>query len=460
VSARPFNRIYIANRGEIAVRIIRACQALGIESVIGVSEADRGSLAAQLATRSVCIGPASSRESYLRPEILITAALGTGCEAVHPGYGFLSERAHFSRLCADNGLVFIGPSPESIESMGDKLTAVRLADAAGVARVPGSDKVTSVDVARREAERIGYPFLFKASAGGGGRGMRLVHAEPELAQAMESAAAEALAAFGDATVYMEKYIEHARHIEIQILGDSHGNVVHLGERDCSTQRRHQKLIEEAPSPFIPESVRRQLSEDAVRLARQVNYQGAGTVEFVYDEDSQQAYFLEMNTRIQVEHPVTEMVTGTDLVVEQIRIAAGEPISFSQDQLRIRGHAIECRINAEDAQRNFAPSPGRINQWKLPVGDGVRVDTHCFEGYLVPPYYDSLLGKLIVWGENRSEAIRRLQQALDTFVVTGISTTVEFHREVLGHADFAEGRVNTRWVEEQFLPSRLEAEPAH
>ncbi|MDO8298720.1 MAG: acetyl-CoA carboxylase biotin carboxylase subunit [Lacisediminimonas sp.] len=454
-----FNRIYIANRGEIAVRIIRACKSLGIETVVGVSEADRGSLAAQLATRSVCIGPAPSRDSYLRPEILITAALATGCQAVHPGYGFLSERAHFSRLCAENGLVFIGPSPEAIESMGDKLTAVRLADAAGVARVPGSDKVTDVDVARRDAQRIGYPFLFKASAGGGGRGMRLVRTAPELADAMESASAEALAAFGDATVYMEKYIERARHIEIQVLGDSHGNVVHLGERDCSTQRRHQKLIEEAPSPFIPDSVRRKLADDAVRLARQVNYQGAGTVEFVYDEDTQQAYFLEMNTRIQVEHPVTEMITGQDLVAEQIRIAAGQPISFTQEQMQITGHAIECRINAEDAQRNFSPSPGRIGQWQLPAGEGVRVDTHCFEGYMVPPYYDSLLGKLIVLGTDRTDAIRRLQVALDAFVVTGVSTTVDFHRAVIGHADFAEGRVNTRWVEETFLSSRTEAATA-
>ncbi len=438
------------------MRIIRACQSLGIETVIGVSEADRDSLAAQIATRSVCIGPAPSRDSYLRPEILITAALGTGCQAVHPGYGFLSERAHFSRLCAENGLVFIGPSPEAIESMGDKLTAVRLADAAGVARVPGSDKVTSVDVAREDAQRIGYPFLFKASAGGGGRGMRLVRAAAELADAMESAAAEALAAFGDATVYMEKYIERARHIEIQVLGDSHGNVVHLGERDCSTQRRHQKLIEEAPSPFIPDSVRQQLADDAVRLARQVNYQGAGTVEFVYDEDTQQAYFLEMNTRIQVEHPVTEMITGRDLVAEQIRIAAGQAISFTQAQMQISGHAIECRINAEDAQRNFSPSPGRICQWQVPTGEGVRVDTHCFEGYLVPPYYDSLLGKLIVLGTDRADAIRRLQIALEAFVVTGVSTTVGFHREVIGHTDFAEGRVNTRWVEESFLSTGAES----
>ena len=299
-----FRRVFIANRGEIAVRIVRACQSLGIESVVAVSMADRDSLAARLATRAVCIGPASSSLSYLKPEALITAALGTGCQAVHPGYGFLSERAAFSRLCNENGLVFIGPSPEAIEAMGDKLTAVRLADAAQVARVPGSDKVTSAEAAEAEAERIGYPFLFKASAGGGGRGMRLVRQKAELAGAMESAANEAKAAFGDATLYMEKYIERARHIEIQILADAHGNIVHLGERDCSTQRRHQKLIEEAPSPFITDDLRRKLAASAVRLAQRVNYQGAGTIEFVYDESTGEAYFLEMNSRIQVEHPVT------------------------------------------------------------------------------------------------------------------------------------------------------------
>ncbi len=448
-----FQRVFIANRGEIAVRIVRACQSLGIESVVAVSMADRDSLAARLATRAVCIGPASSSLSYLKPEALITAAIGTGCQAVHPGYGFLSERAAFSRLCNENGLVFIGPSPEAIEAMGDKLTAVRLADAAQVARVPGSDKVTSVEAAEAEAERIGYPFLFKASAGGGGRGMRLVRQKAELAGAMESAANEAKAAFGDATLYMEKYIERARHIEIQILADAHGNVVHLGERDCSTQRRHQKLIEEAPSPFITDDLRRKLAASAIRLAQRVNYQGAGTIEFVYDESTGKAYFLEMNTRIQVEHPVTEMVTGRDLVVEQIRIAAGEPISFSQDEVRVRGHAIECRINAEDAARNFQPGPGRIAEWIAPEDEGVRVDSHCYQGYVVPPYYDSLLAKLIVHGADRGEAIRKMRSSLEQFVVTGIPTTIGFHHEVLSHDDFRDGRVNTRWVEESFLSAR-------
>ena len=449
----PFKRVLVANRGEIAVRIVRACQALGIESVVAVSMADRDSLAAQLATRAVCIGPASASQSYLKPEALITAALGTGCEAVHPGYGFLSERATFSRMCAESGLVFIGPSPEAIESMGDKLTAVRLADAAKVARVPGSDKVTSRDQAEAEAKRIGYPFLFKASAGGGGRGMRLVRDKAELASAMESAAVEARAAFGDDTLYMEKFIESARHIEIQILADSRGNVVHLGERDCSTQRRHQKLIEEAPSPFISPALRTQLAEAAVRLARRVDYRGAGTVEFVYDEKTKKAYFLEMNTRIQVEHPVTEMITGRDLVIEQIRIAAGEAISFTQDEVSVRGHAIECRINAEDVARNFAPGPGRIVEWRVPQQQGVRIDTHCYAGYSVPPYYDSLLGKLIVHGVDRDAAIRSMRESLDSFVVTGVPTTIAFHRDVLAHDDFRTGKVNTRWVEDKFLPAR-------
>ena len=443
-------RIFIANRGEIAVRVVRACDKLGIESVVGVSEADRDSLAARLATRAVCIGPARSADSYLRPEILVAAALGTGCEAVHPGYGFLSERAAFSRLCAEVGLVFIGPSPEAIDSMGDKITALRLAAQAGVPRVPGSDSIKTPDDARRAAHMIGYPVLLKASAGGGGRGMRIVRSEPEMGAAIESAAAEALAAFGDPTLYLEKFIERARHVEIQVLGDAHGNVVHLGERECSTQRRHQKLIEEAPSPVIDAAMRAKLGEAAVTLAKRVNYQGAGTVEFVYDETERRYYFLEMNTRIQVEHPVTEMVTGRDLVSEQIRIAAGEAISFGQDEVCIEGHAIECRINAENADRNFAPSPGRLLAWEPPEGSDVRVDTHCFAGYAVPPFYDSLLAKLIVRGTDRTAAIARMREALGRFAVDGIHTTIAFHRRVLEHDDFRAGRVTTRWVEEEFL----------
>lgn len=446
----PFQRVFVANRGEIAVRIIRACHKLGVETVVAISEADRESMAARIATRAVCVGPASASLSYLNANALVQAALSTSCQAVHPGYGFLSERSAFSRLCEENGLAFIGPTPEAIDSMGDKLTAIRFADEADVARVPGSDRVTSVEQARADAARIGFPFLFKASAGGGGRGMRLVRSAAELESAMSSAAAEAQAAFGDNTLYMEKYVESARHIEIQIMADTHGNVVHLGERDCSTQRRHQKLIEEAPSAFISPATRAKLAQSAVRLAKRVNYRGAGTVEFVYDEKTQEAYFLEMNTRIQVEHPVTEMVTGIDLVAEQIRVAAGEPLSFTQDDVRTNGHSIECRINAENAARNFMPGPGRITTWNAPQGEGVRVDTHCEAGYLVPPYYDSLLAKLIVHGKDRAEAIARMLESLRGFEVKGVPTTIAFHHDVLSQGDFAEGRVNTRWVEEKFL----------
>ena len=449
----PFQRVFVANRGEIAVRIIRACQKLGVETVAAVSEADRGSMAAKLATRTVCIGPATASQSYLNANALVAAALGTGCQAVHPGYGFLSERSAFARLCEENGLTFIGPTPEAIDSMGDKLTAIRMADAADVPRVPGSDRVASLEQARADAQRIGYPFLFKASAGGGGRGMRLVRGPQELELALKSAAAEAQAAFGDSTLYIEKYIESARHIEIQIIADQHGNVVHLGERDCSTQRRHQKLIEEAPSVFISPATRARLAQAAVRLAKLVSYRGAGTVEFVYDERTEEAYFLEMNTRIQVEHPVTEMITGIDLVAEQIRVAAGEPLSFTQDDVTATGHSIECRINAEDAARDFMPGPGRIKVWAAPQGEGVRVDTHCEPGYLVPPYYDSLLAKLIVHGKDRTEAIARMRESLSAFRVEGIPTTIGFHHDVLSDKDFAAGKVNTRWVEEQFLARR-------
>ncbi len=456
MAAALFKRIFVANRGEIAVRVVRACDQLGIESVAAVSLADRDSLAARMATRAVCIGPASATQSYLRPEILITAALGSGCDAIHPGYGFLSERAQFSRMCAEAGITFIGPAPEAIEVMGDKLSAVQLAEEVGVPRVPGSGRVDNSDSAREFARAHGYPVLIKASAGGGGRGMRVVRRDEDLLSQLAAAAAEAQAAFGDASLYVEKFIERARHIEIQIIGDAHGNVVHLGERDCSTQRRHQKLIEEAPSPAIDESLRQQLAEAAVKLARHVRYVGVGTVEFVFDDDTRRWYFLEMNTRIQVEHPVTEMVTGRDLVVEQIRVAAGEPISFTQQDVALTGHAIECRINAEDAGANFAPRPGRIQTWVTPTGEGVRVDTHCFPGYLVPPYYDSLLAKIIVHAHDRAEAVARMRDALDRLQVSGVPTTAPFHQQVLDHPDFANGAVTTRWVEETFMPATQQA----
>ena len=453
-------RLFVANRGEIAVRIIRACQRLGIEAVVAVSDVDRNSLAARLATRAVCIGPAAASQSYLRAETLVAAALGSGCQAVHPGYGFLSERPAFARMCEHAGLLFVGPRPESIEAMGEKLAAVHIAEQAGIPRVPGSDRIETIEDARRAAERIGFPLLIKANAGGGGRGMRLVHEARGLVGAMESAASEARAAFGDPMLYIEKFISRARHVEVQVLGDGKRNVVHLGERDCSTQRRYQKLIEEAPSPVIDHRVRRQMTDAAVSLAAQVAYRGAGTVEFVYDPENQKFYFLEMNTRIQVEHPVTEMVTGRDLVVEQIQIAAGEPISFVQKDVELRGHAIECRINAEDPARNFMPCPGRIEIWDPPpTGNHLRVDTHCYAGYLVPPHYDSLLAKLIVHARDRSSAIQSMSEALAGFTVSGVATTIPFHRAVLGHDDFHSAAIHTRWVDQEFLPAMTAATSA-
>jgi len=442
-----FKRLFVANRGEIAVRIVGACERLGIESVVAVSDADRDTLAARIATSAVCIGPAPAMQSYLRPETLVAAAVGTGCQAIHPGYGFLSERAGFARLCAEAGIVFVGPSPEAIEAMGDKITAVRLAEEAGVARVPGTGRLDDVAAARAAAARVGYPVLLKATAGGGGRGMRVVAAERELAAAMEAASSEAKAAFGDGTLYMEKFLRHARHIEVQVLGDTQGNIVHLGERDCSTQRRHQKLIEEAPSPILDAVLRERLCESALRLARRAGYRSAGTIEFVYDEAANDAYFLEMNTRIQVEHPVTEEVTGQDLVAEQIRIAAGEPISFAQNDVHPTGHAIECRINAEDAARGFMPSPGRLERWAPPAAPDIRVESHCYPGYVVPPYYDSLLAKVIVRGADRNAAIDRMIEALNGFEVAGVATTIPFQLQVLRHDDFRAARVHTRWVDD-------------
>jgi acetyl-CoA carboxylase biotin carboxylase subunit len=453
-------RLFVANRGEIAVRIIRACQRLGIEAVVAVSDVDRNSLAAQLATRAVCIGPAAASQSYLRAETLVAAAVGSGCQALHPGYGFLSERPAFARMCEHAGLLFVGPRAESIEAMGEKLAAVHIAEQAGVPRVPGSDRIETIEEARRAAERIGFPLLIKANAGGGGRGMRLVHEARDLAGAIESAASEARAAFGDPMLYIEKFISRARHVEVQVLGDGKGNVVHLGERDCSTQRRYQKLIEEAPSPVIDHRVRRQMTDAAVSLAAQVAYRGAGTVEFVYDPESQKFYFLEMNTRIQVEHPVTEMVTGRDLVAEQIQIAAGEPISFVQKDVELHGHAIECRINAENPARNFMPCPGRIEIWDPPpTGNHLRVDTHCYAGYVVPPHYDSLLAKLIVHARDRSSAIRSMSEALTGFTVSGVATTIPFHRAVLAHDDFHGAAIHTRWVDQEFLPAMTAATSA-
>jgi acetyl-CoA carboxylase biotin carboxylase subunit len=443
-------RVFVANRGEIAVRVIRACKALGLETVLGVSEADRESMGAELADRAICIGPAPASQSYLRPEILVTAATGTGCQALHPGYGFLSERAQFQRMCTEGGLIFVGPGAEAIDAVGDKLSAIRIAKRIGVPTVPGSEELRSEEEVRAAAATIGYPCLLKASAGGGGRGMRLVRSADELSAALASAKAEAQSAFGDSTVYLEKFIERAKHIEIQVLGDLHGNLVHLFERDCSVQRRHQKLIEEAPCQVLAPARRAEIAEAALTLARAVGYSGAGTVEFVLDLDTERFYFLEMNTRLQVEHPVTEMITGVDIVQEQLRVAANERLSFRQADLSIRGHAIECRINAEDPARGFAPSPGRVTRWTPPAGPGVRLDTHCSEGYFVPPFYDSMIGKLIVWGDNRTQSAERMAAALGDFAVEGVKTTIPFHRNVLGHGDFHQSKITTRWVENKFL----------
>ncbi|TCT03710.1 acetyl-CoA carboxylase biotin carboxylase subunit [Paralcaligenes ureilyticus] len=444
-------RIFVANRGEIAVRVIRACKEMDIEVVIGVSEADRDSLPAKLADKAVCIGPASSSQSYLRHDLLITAATATGCDAVHPGYGFLSERPVFSQACTDNGLIFIGPSPEAIQAMGDKLSAIRLAKEAGVPVIPGSGKLSSPDEAKKAAKRIGYPCLIKASAGGGGRGMRIVRSAAELLPSFDSAQREAQAAFGDSTVYLEKFIEQAKHIEFQILGDQHGGLVHLFERDCSVQRRHQKLIEEAPSPVITPKQRKEMGDAALSLAKAVGYYSAGTIEFVYDVQTGHFYFLEMNTRIQVEHPVTELITGIDLVKEQIRIAAGERLSFRAEDLEIRGHAIECRINAEDPLHDFRPAPGRVKTWRPPAGKGVRLDTHCYEGYLISPFYDSMVAKLITYAPSREQARTEMSKALENFVIEGPCTTIPLHRAVIADKAFEDSTVTTRWLEGEFLP---------
>jgi acetyl-CoA carboxylase, biotin carboxylase subunit len=441
-------RVLVANRGEIAVRIIKACQLLAIETVAAVSEADRESLAAKIANRSVCIGPARSTDSYLKTTALIAAAQATGCDALHPGYGFLSERAELAQACADNGIIFVGPSVENITRMGDKLEARKIAASSGVPTVPGSDHAKSPGEAALMAQKVGYPILLKASAGGGGRGIKLVTKPDEMETTFRTAAAEARAAFGNDTLYMERYVGNARHIEVQVLGDHFGNVVHLGERDCSLQRRHQKIIEEAPAYALLPEVRAKIAGAAATLARSIGYRNAGTIEFIYDNDTQEFFFLEMNTRIQVEHPVTEMITGVDLVAQQLLIARGQALAFKQADIRFTGHAIECRVNAESPQHGFRPCPGRIVQWQPPAADGIRVDSHCYRGYFVPPFYDSLLAKLIVHGANRAAAINRTEQALSSFHVEGIDTGIPFLETVIDDTEYRAGKVNTRWLEQK------------
>ncbi len=442
------SRVLVANRGEIAVRIIRACQSLGIETVAAVSDADRESMAAKLADRAVCIGPPRSTDSYLKVENLIAAAHGTGCDALHPGYGFLSERPALAQACAENNIAFIGPSADNITQMGDKLQARKIARAAGVPLVPGSDHARTPREAAQMAEKIGYPLLLKASAGGGGRGIKLVWSPSEIEDTFRTAAAEARAAFGNDTLYMERYVGNARHIEVQILGDQLGNVIHLGERDCSLQRRHQKIVEEAPAYAVPPEVRAKICNAAATLARSIGYQSAGTIEFIYDNDTADFYFLEMNTRIQVEHPVTEMITGVDLVAQQLRIARGEPLPFQQSDIQFTGHAIECRITAESPQHGFRPCPGPIVEWEAPEEPGIRLDTHCYPGYCVPPYYDSLLAKLIVHADSRAAAADKTAWALERFRVTGIDTLIPFLQDVIADPEYRAGKVNTRWLEKK------------
>ena len=439
-------RVLIANRGEIAVRVIRACRALGIETVLGASEADKDSLPASMADRVLCIGPAQSAGSYLNVGTIVEAALGSGSDAVHPGYGFLAEKPELSQACMDNGIAFIGPNPQHIRTMGDKLAARQAVAGLGIPVVPGSGLIDEFSKASAMAEDVGYPILLKAAAGGGGKGMKTVYRPDDLETVYREAAAEARSAFGDDRLYMESFIPNARHIEVQVLSDRHGNGVHLFERDCSVQRRYQKLIEEAPAPGLSGDLRERLCQAALEITQAIRYENAGTVEFILDQDRGSFHFLEMNTRIQVEHPVTEMITNTDLVQEQIRVAQGEPISFSQSQVTPKGHAIECRINAEQPWDNFRPSPGRITRWEPPEGAGIRVDSHCYPGYTVPPFYDSLLAKLIVTGNTRMEAIAQLQRALANFHVAGVDTTIPFLSSLVERADFIAGQVNTGWLE--------------
>ncbi|PZV07324.1 MAG: acetyl-CoA carboxylase biotin carboxylase subunit [Leptolyngbya sp.] len=442
-----FSKILIANRGEIALRILRTCEEMGIATVAVHSTVDRHALHVQLADEAVCIGEAPSQKSYLNIPNIIAAALTRNASAIHPGYGFLAENARFAEICADHQIVFVGPSPDSIRRMGDKSTAKDTMQKVGVPTVPGSGGLLTDEAeAYAVASEIGYPVMIKATAGGGGRGMRLVNNESELVKAFMAAQGEAQAAFGNSGVYMEKFIDRPRHIEFQILADSYGNVVHLGERDCSIQRRHQKLLEEAPSPRLTADQREKMGAAAVLAAQSINYVGAGTVEFLVDSQGN-FYFMEMNTRIQVEHPVTEMITGIDLIAAQLTIAQGEKLPFTQSDIQIRGHAIECRINAEDPDHNFRPNPGRISGYLAPGGMGVRMDSHVYTDYEIPPYYDSLVGKLIVWGPDRPTAIRRMRRALRECAITGLPTTIGFHQKVLENANFLSGDVYTNFVAE-------------
>jgi len=450
-----FKKVLIANRGEIALRVIRACRELDIQTVAVYSDADRESLHVRFADDDVCIGPPPGKDSYLKISRLIAAAEITGADAIHPGYGFLAENAEFAETCRASGIAFIGPTPDQIRVMGDKASARRAMSEVGVPIVPGTPgPVDDPEEALTFAREIGFPVIIKAAAGGGGKGMRVARDPDDFARSFQLARSEALSAFGNGDVYVEKFLERPRHVEFQVMGDTHGNVIHLGERDCSVQRRHQKLIEEAPCPVMTPELRERMGEAAVRGAKAINYVGAGTIEMLLDVDGS-FYFMEMNTRIQVEHPVTEMLTGVDLVKEQIRVAAGMPLSVASTPA-FRGHVIECRVNAEDPSRNFQPSPGRIETFHQPGGPGVRIDTHAYAGYTVPPFYDSMIAKLIVQGNTREEALKRMQIALESFVIEGVKTTMPFLARVMQHPGFQAGQVHTKWLE--FEGAELLKEP--
>ena len=446
-----FRRILIANRGEIALRIMRACHQMGIEAVAVCSEADKGARYLSMAHDTICIGPARSAQSYLDISRIVSAAEIADVDAIHPGYGFLSEKAHFAEVCRSCGITFIGPPPEAINLMGDKSKAKDTARKAGVPTIPGSDgPVGSEQEALATAKQLGYPIMIKAVSGGGGRGMRVAHNDVALVSGYLAARSEAEAAFGDSSVYLEKMIQKARHIEVQFIADQHGNVFSLHERDCTTQRRHQKLIEEAPSPVVTPELRQQMGDAARALCKQAGYYNAGTIEFLLDADNR-FYFMEVNARIQVEHPVTEEVTGIDLIEAQLRVAAGERLPWKQEEIQLRGHAIECRINAEDPAQGFKPSPGVITTWIAPGGRNVRLDTHAHAGYRIPSHYDSMIGKLIVRGETREEAIAIMQRALDEFVVEGVKTTIPLHKEILRSEAFRKAQMDTKYVETHLLP---------
>ncbi len=450
-------RVLIANRGEIAVRIIKACEESDVETVLVVSEADQDSLPARLADKVVCIGPAQTNLSYLNLPAIIAAAQGTGADAIHPGYGFLAENPDLPKACEDNGIVFIGPRSETMRQLGDKIRARNTARQCKVPINEGSEGLASVADVEARGDEIGYPILIKASAGGGGRGMRIVNEAKDLKNAFDMASNEAQQAFGDPTLFVERYVQNARHVEVQILGDNFGRIVHLGQRDCSSQRRYQKVVEEAQPIGLDAAMTEEISAAAVALARGIDYNGAGTVEFLVDMDRKQFYFMEVNTRIQVEHPVTEEITGVDLVKEQIRLAFGHALPMNQSDIQFEGHSIECRVTAEDARHDFMPTPGKLTRFAVPYGNGVRVDTHCHQGYTITPYYDSLLAKVIARGENRTQALENLKAALADFAIEGVKSNIPFLQYLIGQPEFATGDINVKWIESTVLPGFLESD---